>query len=60
VEKLKALRKDVARIKTIVRERELGIHGDGPRPASGSPAKAAPAGGKAAPKKNRRTDKEAL
>lgn len=57
VKKLKALRKDVARIKTIARERELGIRGDGPRPAPGSAANVSPAGGV---KKSRRAGKEAL
>jgi large subunit ribosomal protein L29 len=31
VKKLRELRKDVARIKTVARERELGLHGAAPK-----------------------------
>jgi len=40
VKKLRELRKDIARIKTISRERSLGIHGAAPVALSASPAKA--------------------
>ena len=38
--KLRELRKDIARIKTVVRERALGIHGAAPLAVSVVPAKA--------------------
>jgi large subunit ribosomal protein L29 len=38
--KLRELRKDIARIKTVVRERALGIHGAAPLGASVVPVKA--------------------
>ena len=41
VKKLRDLRKDVARIKTIARERELGLHGAALQPASEATAKPA-------------------
>ena len=37
VKKLRELRKDVARIKTIARERELGLHGEKPQAESSAP-----------------------
>jgi len=40
VKKLRELRKDIARIKTIAKERSLGIHGAEPVVVSASPAKA--------------------
>ncbi len=40
VKKLRELRKDVARIKTVAKERELGIHGAAPQAASVQPARA--------------------
>ena len=40
VKKLRGLRKDIARIKTIARERELGLHGSA-APQTPAPAKAA-------------------
>jgi large subunit ribosomal protein L29 len=39
VKKLRALRKDIARIKTISRERELNLHGEAPKAESSAPAK---------------------
>jgi large subunit ribosomal protein L29 len=39
VKKLRDLRKDVARIKTIARERALGVHGAGLKPAGEAVAK---------------------
>ena len=47
VKKLRDLRKDVARIKTIARERALGLHGEALKPAVAAVAKtkkAKPAG----------------
>jgi large subunit ribosomal protein L29 len=43
VKKLRELKKDIARIKTISRERELGLHGEGPKAESSVPAKSAKA-----------------
>ena len=40
VKKLRELRKDVARIKTIAKERALGIHGAAPVAVSAAPVKA--------------------
>ncbi len=40
VKKLRELRKDIARIKTVARERALGIHGAAPVAVSSAPAKA--------------------
>ena len=39
VKKLRELRKDVARIKTIARERELGLHGEKPQAESSAPGR---------------------
>jgi large subunit ribosomal protein L29 len=39
VKKLRELRKDIARIKTIERERVLGLHGEAPKAESSVPAK---------------------
>jgi large subunit ribosomal protein L29 len=41
VKKLRGLKKDIARIKTITRERELKLHGEAPKAESAAPAKAA-------------------
>jgi large subunit ribosomal protein L29 len=41
VKKLRGLKKDIARIKTIARERELGLHGEKPQAESSAPVKAA-------------------
>jgi len=41
VKKLRELKTDVARMKTIARERELGIHGESPKAESAAPVKAA-------------------
>ena len=38
VKKLRELKKDIARIKTIARERELGLHGEKPQAESTTPA----------------------
>ncbi len=40
IKKLRELRKDIARIKTIARERALAIHGATPVAVSAAPAKA--------------------
>ncbi len=40
VQKLRQLRKDIARIKTVAKERELGIRGEAPVAVSAAPAKA--------------------
>jgi large subunit ribosomal protein L29 len=40
VKKLRELKKDIARIKTISRERELQLHGEAPKAESIVPAKA--------------------
>jgi large subunit ribosomal protein L29 len=37
VKKLRELKKDIARIKTIARERELGLHGEKPQAESTAP-----------------------
>ena len=39
VKKLRELRKDVARIKTVARQRELGIQGAAPKQTPAEPAK---------------------
>jgi large subunit ribosomal protein L29 len=39
VKKLRDLRKDIARIKTVARERTLGIHGAAPVAVSAAPSK---------------------
>jgi large subunit ribosomal protein L29 len=51
VKKLRELKKDIARIKTIARERELGLHGNAPKAESEAPAKLA--------RKKKSTKKEA-
>jgi large subunit ribosomal protein L29 len=38
VKKLRELKKDIARIKTIARERELGLHGEKPQAEPSAPA----------------------
>jgi large subunit ribosomal protein L29 len=38
VKKVRELRKDVARIKTIARERTLGLHGAAPKSEAAAPA----------------------
>ena len=43
VKKLRELRKDVARIQTVEREREMGLHGATPKAESTAPAKRAKA-----------------
>ena len=48
VKKLRGLKKDIARFKTIARERELGLHGEASVAESATPAKRAAK--KAAPK----------
>jgi large subunit ribosomal protein L29 len=53
VKKLREIKKDVARIKTIARERELGLHGETPKAESAVPVKATKA------KKATKTKKEA-
>jgi large subunit ribosomal protein L29 len=50
VKKLRSLRKEIARIKTVTRERQLGLHGGAVTPAA--PAKAAKLASK--PKKEAR------
>ncbi|HVJ06794.1 MAG TPA: 50S ribosomal protein L29 [Acidisarcina sp.] len=40
VKKLRELRTDIARLKTIARERELGLHGASPKTTASLPAKA--------------------
>jgi len=40
VKKLRQLRTDVARMKTIARERELGLHGESPKTETAAPVKA--------------------
>jgi large subunit ribosomal protein L29 len=60
VKKLRELRKDVARIKTIARERELGLHGETPQAESIAPKKAAAKAKKTSPKtEGSKTKKEA-
>ena len=39
VKKLRDLKKDIARIKTIARERELGVHGEAPKAEAATPVK---------------------
>ncbi len=39
VKKLRGLKKDVARIRTIARERELGLYGEKPKAESTAPVK---------------------
>ena len=67
VKKLRELKKDIARIKTISRERELGLHGEKPQAESSAPVKAAAKTKKSSPKtagaktktKSAKTKKEA-
>jgi large subunit ribosomal protein L29 len=60
VKKLRELKKDIARIKTISRERELGLHGETPQTESAAPVKAAAKTKKSDPKaKSAKTKKEA-
>lgn len=40
VKKLRELRTGIARLKTIARERELGLHGAGPKAEAAEPLKA--------------------
>jgi large subunit ribosomal protein L29 len=40
VKKVRGLRKDIARIQTIARERELGLYGESPKAESSAPVKA--------------------
>lgn len=54
VKKVRILRKDIARIKTVVRERELGLHG-----AEHKTESSAPAGHKAPKKAARKAPKKA-
>ena len=51
VKKLRLLKKDIARIQTIKRERELGLHGAERKTESSAPTKAAKKAPKAVPKK---------
>ena len=46
VKKLRELRKDIARIKTVARERELGVHGAAPKVESSLPVKKSKKGGR--------------
>jgi large subunit ribosomal protein L29 len=39
VKKLRDLKKDIARLKTVARERELGLHGASPKAEAAEPAK---------------------
>jgi large subunit ribosomal protein L29 len=50
VKKVRIVRKDIARIKTVVRERELGLHGAEHKAESSAPTKARKAPKKAARK----------
>ena len=65
VKKLRELKKDIARIKTVARERELGLHGEKPLPESAAPVKTAAKTKKSTPKaegaktKSAKTKKEA-
>lgn len=43
VKKLRELKQDIARMKTIARERELGLYGEAPKAESSAPKKAAKA-----------------
>jgi large subunit ribosomal protein L29 len=51
VRKLRGLKKDIARIKTVVRERELGLHGAEHKAESSAPASKKTAAKKSAAKK---------
>src|SRR5579863_3918184 len=62
VKKLRTLRKEIAQIKTVVRERELGIHGEtkDAKPAAAAAVKtAAPAAESKAPKAKKAATKTA-
>src|SRR5450631_2606629 len=59
VKKLRGLRKDVARIRTIARERELGLYGEAPKAESTVPVKVKAKARKSAPAKTTKTKKEA-
>ncbi len=55
VKKLRQLRKEIAQIKTVARERELGIHGESRDVKPAAPDAEAKAARKAAPKTAART-----
>ena len=62
VKKLRGLKKDIARIQTIARERELGLHGETPKAESSVPAATKKTKAAKAPVKTRtkaKTTKEA-
>jgi large subunit ribosomal protein L29 len=59
VRKVRILRKDIARIKTVVRERELGVHGAEHKAESSAPKKARRAPKKATKKAARPVAKKA-
>jgi large subunit ribosomal protein L29 len=59
VKKLRGLKKGVARIQTIARERELGLHGEAPKAESTAPVKVKAKAKKSAPAKTTKTKKEA-
>jgi large subunit ribosomal protein L29 len=40
IKKLRELKQDIARMKTIARERELGLYGEAPKTESSAPKKA--------------------
>ena len=54
VKKLRELKKDIARVKTIGRERQLGLHGEAPKAESTAPAKTAKSKKTTKPKKESR------
>ena len=58
LKKVRGLRKDIARIKTIVRERALNANGNG-QPAAAPKAAKKPAEGKAQAKSENKTEKKA-
>ena len=58
VRKLRELRRDIARIKTIARQRELGVQGAAPKAESTAPAK--PARKKAAKPGRKKTSKKTV
>ncbi len=51
VKKLRGLKKDIARIKTIARERELGLYGEKPQAESAAPKASTPEAKKSSSKK---------
>jgi large subunit ribosomal protein L29 len=59
VKKLRGLRKDIARIKTIARERELSLHGETPKAEAAAPAAGAKKTAKASKTTKVKTKKEA-